>query len=95
MSEKYYHLHLISDSTGETINVVAKAVCARFVGATAIEHGLLVVKDYSSAKKHATKQEKNHDIVRKKHDMTKKSKKWNTPRIFQFPPKESNFKIKT
>ena len=38
MSEKYYHLHLISDSTGETINVVAKAVCARFVGATAIEH---------------------------------------------------------
>lgn len=38
MSEKYYHLHLISDSTGETINVVAKAVCAQFVGAHAIEH---------------------------------------------------------
>jgi len=38
VSEKYYHLHLISDSTGETINVVAKAVCAQFVGAHAIEH---------------------------------------------------------
>ena len=38
VSEKYYHLHLISDSTGETINAVAKAVCAQFVGATGIEH---------------------------------------------------------
>ena len=27
-----YHLHLISDSTGETLNTVAKAVCAQFEG---------------------------------------------------------------
>ena len=33
-----YHLHLISDSTGETLNIVAKAVGAQFEGATAREH---------------------------------------------------------
>ncbi|HCD17253.1 MAG TPA: hypothetical protein DEQ83_06400, partial [Rhodobiaceae bacterium] len=44
VSEKYYHLHLISDSTGETLNVVAKAVCAQFVGARAIEHVYALVR---------------------------------------------------
>ncbi|HEX3484123.1 MAG TPA: pyruvate, water dikinase regulatory protein, partial [Micropepsaceae bacterium] len=33
-----YHLHLISDATGETLNTVAKAVCAQFEGITAREH---------------------------------------------------------
>ena len=33
-----YHLHLISDATGETLNTVAKAVCAQFEGLTAREH---------------------------------------------------------
>lgn len=33
-----YHLHMISDSTGETLNTVAKAVSAQFEGATAREH---------------------------------------------------------
>src|ERR1043165_8067853 len=33
-----YHLHLVSDSTGETLNTVAKAVCAQFEGMTAREH---------------------------------------------------------
>ena len=35
---KYFHLHLISDSTGETIQAVARAVCAQFVGAEPVEH---------------------------------------------------------
>ena len=35
---KYFHLHLISDSTGETIQAVARAVCAQFVDAQAVEH---------------------------------------------------------
>ena len=26
----YFHVHLVSDSTGETLNAMAKAVCARF-----------------------------------------------------------------
>ena len=33
-----YHLHLISDATGETLNTVAKAVCAQFEGVIAREH---------------------------------------------------------
>jgi regulator of PEP synthase PpsR (kinase-PPPase family) len=33
-----YHLHMISDSTGETLNYFAKAVSAQFDGAEAREH---------------------------------------------------------
>ncbi len=33
-----YHLHMISDSTGETLNYFAKAVSAQFDGAQAREH---------------------------------------------------------
>lgn len=33
-----YHLHLVSDATGETLNTVAKAVCAQFDGRAAREH---------------------------------------------------------
>ena len=33
-----YHLHLISDATGETLNTVAKAVAAQFEGTSAREH---------------------------------------------------------
>ncbi|MFM8939770.1 MAG: phosphoenolpyruvate synthase regulatory protein, partial [Phenylobacterium sp.] len=25
----YFHVHLVSDSTGETLNAMARAVCAR------------------------------------------------------------------
>ena len=32
------HLHLISDSTGETLESVAKASLARFEGAQAVKH---------------------------------------------------------
>lgn len=35
---KKFHLHLISDSTGETINTVARAVCAQFEGVQPVEH---------------------------------------------------------
>ena len=33
-----YYLHLVSDSTGETLSTVAKAVCAQFDGAEPLEH---------------------------------------------------------
>jgi regulator of PEP synthase PpsR (kinase-PPPase family) len=39
-----YHLHLISDATGETLNTVAKAVCAQFEGLTAREHVYSLVR---------------------------------------------------
>lgn len=34
----YFHLHLVSDSTGETLNAVAKAACAQFDMGRSIEH---------------------------------------------------------
>lgn len=34
----FFHLHLVSDSTGETTNAVAKAVCAQFESVQPIEH---------------------------------------------------------
>ena len=34
----YFHVHLISDSTGETLNAITKAVCARFDDILPIEH---------------------------------------------------------
>jgi [pyruvate, water dikinase]-phosphate phosphotransferase / [pyruvate, water dikinase] kinase len=40
-----YHLHLVSDATGETLNTVAKAVCAQFDGVTAREHIYSLVRN--------------------------------------------------
>ncbi len=34
----YFHVHLVSDSTGETLAAMTKAVCARFDGVLPIEH---------------------------------------------------------
>jgi hypothetical protein len=34
----YFHVHLVSDSTGETLNAITKAVCARFDDVLPIEH---------------------------------------------------------
>lgn len=40
----YFHLHLVSDSTGETLNAMARAVCARFDGVLPIEHIYALVR---------------------------------------------------
>ena len=37
-SGNYFHLHLISDSTGETLITVARAVAAQYANVTAVEH---------------------------------------------------------
>jgi [pyruvate, water dikinase]-phosphate phosphotransferase / [pyruvate, water dikinase] kinase len=34
----YFHLHLVSDATGETLNAVAKAACAQFANVSPLEH---------------------------------------------------------
>ena len=39
-----FHLHLISDATGETLNAVAKAVCAQFEGVEAQEYFYALVR---------------------------------------------------
>ncbi|OXE36332.1 MAG: phosphoenolpyruvate synthase regulatory protein [Phenylobacterium zucineum] len=40
----YFHVHLVSDSTGETLNAMARAVCARFENVLAIEHIYALVR---------------------------------------------------
>ena len=40
----YFHVHLVSDSTGETLNAMARAVCARFDGVLPIEHIYALVR---------------------------------------------------
>jgi regulator of PEP synthase PpsR (kinase-PPPase family) len=34
----FFHLHLVSDSTGETLITVARAACAQYVNASSVEH---------------------------------------------------------
>ncbi|HEV2363801.1 MAG TPA: pyruvate, water dikinase regulatory protein [Caulobacteraceae bacterium] len=40
----YFHVHLVSDSTGETLNAMARAVCARFHNVLPIEHIYALVR---------------------------------------------------
>ncbi len=39
-----FHLHLISDATGETLNAIAKAACAQFEGVEVKEHFYALVR---------------------------------------------------
>lgn len=41
---KEFHLHLVSDATGETLNAIAKAACAQFEGVTVIDHFYALVR---------------------------------------------------
>ncbi len=38
MSRSYFHLHLVSDATGETLIAVSRAVAAQYRGVSSIEH---------------------------------------------------------
>ncbi len=40
----YFHVHLVSDSTGETLNALAKAAAARFEGILPIEHLYVLIR---------------------------------------------------
>jgi len=37
-TSNYFHLHLVSDSTGETLITVARAVAAQYANVTPVEH---------------------------------------------------------
>ncbi|MDE2355796.1 MAG: kinase/pyrophosphorylase [Alphaproteobacteria bacterium] len=43
----YFHLHLVSDSTGETLYAMSRAVCARFTQVLEIEHIYSLVRSPS------------------------------------------------
>jgi len=42
----YFHVHLVSDSTGETLNAMARAVCAQFTNVLPIEHIYALVRSH-------------------------------------------------
>jgi hypothetical protein len=42
--EIFFHLHLVSDATGETLNAIAKAACAQFDMVEPIEHVYSLVR---------------------------------------------------
>ena len=39
-----FHLHLVSDATGETLNAIAKAACAQFEGVQVRDHFYALVR---------------------------------------------------
>ena len=48
---KEFHLHLVSDSTGETVSSVARAACAQFDGIEAVEHVWSMMRTKSQIEK--------------------------------------------
>jgi hypothetical protein len=44
VTEKTFHIHLVSDSTGETLNSVARAACVQFQEFKAVEHTYALVR---------------------------------------------------
>jgi [pyruvate, water dikinase]-phosphate phosphotransferase / [pyruvate, water dikinase] kinase len=47
VGRSYFHLHLVSDSTGETLITVARAVVAQYEGVAAIEHVYPLVRSHT------------------------------------------------
>jgi regulator of PEP synthase PpsR (kinase-PPPase family) len=45
MQRNYFHLHLVSDATGETLIAVGRAVTAQFLGVASIEHVFPLVRN--------------------------------------------------
>ncbi|MEQ9518941.1 MAG: pyruvate, water dikinase regulatory protein [Parvibaculum sp.] len=43
-SDRLFHLHLVSDATGETLNAVARAACAQYEDVSAVEHIYALVR---------------------------------------------------
>lgn len=47
MDRSYFHLHLVSDSTGETLLAVSRAATAQYEGVSAIEHIYPLIRNES------------------------------------------------
>lgn len=60
---RFFHLHLVSDSTGETLSTVARAVAARYPAARAIEHSYVMVRDQRQIDRIASAVEQAPGIV--------------------------------
>ena len=40
----YFNVHLVSDSTGETLNAVMRAACSQFDNVSPLEHNYYLVR---------------------------------------------------
>jgi [pyruvate, water dikinase]-phosphate phosphotransferase / [pyruvate, water dikinase] kinase len=59
----YFHVHLVSDSTGETLNAMAKAVVARFDGVIPIEHIYALVRSHKQLERVLSEIEDHPGVV--------------------------------
>src|ERR1700712_4631163 len=59
----YFHVHLVSDSTGETLNALAKAAPARFEGILPIEHLYVLIRSEKQVERALTEIESFPGIV--------------------------------
>lgn len=62
-SGSYFHLHLVSDSTGETLITVARAVAAQYANVTPVEHVYPLVRTQKQLDRVLTEIEENPGIV--------------------------------
>lgn len=62
-ASRFFHLHLVSDSTGETLSTVARAVASRYPSARSIEHSYVMVRDHAQIERIATAIEQAPGIV--------------------------------
>jgi [pyruvate, water dikinase]-phosphate phosphotransferase / [pyruvate, water dikinase] kinase len=63
VGRSYFHLHLVSDSTGETLITVARAVVAQYEGVAAIEHVYPLVRSNTQLERVITEIETAPGIV--------------------------------
>lgn len=62
-SQRYYHLHLVSDATGETLNTVAKAAAAQYAAFRPIAHIYALVRTPTQLNKALQEIEEQPGIV--------------------------------
>ncbi|WP_454918689.1 pyruvate, water dikinase regulatory protein [Xanthobacter sediminis] len=62
-SESYFHLHLVSDATGETLITVGRAACAQYANVLAIEHVYPLVRTMKQLERVISEIEANPGIV--------------------------------
>lgn len=62
-SENYFHLHLVSDATGETLINVGRAACAQYAGVLPIEHVYPLVRSMKQLERVLSEIEANPGIV--------------------------------
>ena len=62
-AKQYFHMHLVSDATGETLNTVARAATAYYAGYQPIEHIYTLVRTSRQLDRVITELEKQPGIV--------------------------------